>query len=63
MPADGDDEAWCDDVIGEDSDSDGRIDNRMIVRTGLPGVLGYAFAKPNLAVTARHDDIATVGTS
>jgi hypothetical protein len=35
MPADGDAEAWCDDVIGEDSDSMGRTDNRIVIVDGL----------------------------
>src|SRR4029434_7221605 len=36
MPADGDAEAWCDDDIGGASDSDGGIDNGMVIVAALP---------------------------
>ena len=47
MPADVDVEAWCDEVIVEDSDSMEKVDNRMVAVAGLAG--------PAMARTSAHD--------
>jgi hypothetical protein len=47
MPADVDVEAWCDEVIVEDSDSMEKVDNRMVAVAGLAG--------PAVARTSAHD--------